>query len=455
MAIPAAVDAVLRKKHIIYGLADLPTPVNATSHTVRCVIVKHEEQRLQVLYPDDCLFDLHSLRTLTGQPWKALCASALTQLYGRLGLRQTPALPGFMEMPVAVDESLLHATELLLDSGNDQLLRVSGDEFRRLLDDAVSGRFTVALSTLTTGPCDSASDLADLTRAVDRFTPRRMKQRLEETLELPPLPNTAQRIIQLRVNPNADIRDLSDIVESDPSLAAQVVSWAASPYYAAPGKIRSVHDAIVRVLGFDLVLNLALGIALGRTLNLPREHAEGFTPYWHQAVFGAAAVEALVGAIAPPHRPTIGLVYLGGLLHNFGYLLLAEVFPPQFSALCELQSVNPKLHHSYIERHLLGVTREQLAAWLIRLWYLPEPVSTALRYQHQPDYSGPEEVYPLLILVAMRLLRQRGIGDASMEPVPASVYQRLHLDPAAAEAAIQNVIDAGSELRGIAMKLDG
>lgn len=54
------------------------------------------------------------------------------------------------------------------------------------------------------------------------------------------------------------------MVETDPALAAQVVSWAASPYYASPGKIRSVEDAIVRVLGFDLVINLALGLALGK-----------------------------------------------------------------------------------------------------------------------------------------------------------------------------------------------
>lgn len=62
------------------------------------------------------------------------------------------------------------------------------------------------------------------------------------------------------------------MVETDPALAAQVVSWAASPYYASPGKIRSVEDAIVRVLGFDLVINLALGLALGKTLSLPKDH---------------------------------------------------------------------------------------------------------------------------------------------------------------------------------------
>ena len=104
------------------------------------------------------------------------------------------------------------------------------------------------------------------------FTARRIQQRLEATIEIPPLADTAQKIIKLRVDPNATIDDITGVVETDPALAAQVVSWAASPYYASPGKIRSVEDAIVRVLGFDLVINLALGLALGKTLSLPKDH---------------------------------------------------------------------------------------------------------------------------------------------------------------------------------------
>ncbi len=111
---------------------------------------------------------------------------------------------------------------------------------------------------------------------------------------MPPLPDSAQRIIKLRVDPYADMRALTSIVELDAPLAAQVVSWAASPYYAAPGKIKSVHDAIVRVLGFDLVLNLALGLALGKSLALPKDAPKGLSPYWQQSVYAATAVEALV-----------------------------------------------------------------------------------------------------------------------------------------------------------------
>ena len=74
---------------------------------------------------------------------------------------------------------------------------------------------------------------------------------------------------------------------------------------------------------------------------MPKDSANGFTPYWQQAVFTASAVEALVGAIPAKDRPSMGLAYLSGLLHNFGYLILAQVFPPHFSNVCRYQEANP------------------------------------------------------------------------------------------------------------------
>lgn len=289
-------------------------------------------------------------------------------------------------------------------------------------------------------------DSQQIIAAVGNFTQLRIKQRLEETLELPPLPSTAQKIIKLRADPNADIDDLSAIVESDPPLAAQVVSWAASPYYAAPGKIKSVHDAIVRVLGFDLVLNLSLGLALAKTLNLPTDGVRGYSSYWQQAVYAATAVEALVTTIPPKERPTMGMAYLSGLLHNLGYLILAEVFPPHFSNYCRYQEANPDTNHCLIERHLLGITREQLGAWLMTSWHMPSEVCAAMRHQHDADFDGEDSPYANLLFVALRLLRQHGIGDAPPEPIPDALYERLYLDPEKANAAIESMLTSIEEL---------
>lgn len=451
MVIPAAVDSLLRKQNIEYGVVEPAPGVNPGSVATTLLRDAGEGERVQVLYPASCLLDLNALCRLSGRELRALSAGEVQRLCAQQDFQQVPTLPGAMGLPTLVDRRLLDGRELTLNSGNvARLLQLTGEQFQRSLSAATLGDFAVPLDTLRASKLEQVDDLEGITRAVADFTQLRMRTRLEETLEIPPLPDTAQRIIKLRVDPYADMRALSTIVEMDPALAAQVVSWAASPYYAAPGKIKSVHDAIVRVLGFDLVLNLALGLALGKSLSLPADAPKGFTPYWQQAVYAATAVEALVGCIKPAQRPTIGLAYLSGLLHNFGFLLLAEIFPPHFSTYCRYQEANAQLNYTYIERLLLGITRDQLGSWLMRLWSIPEEVCTGIRRQNEPDYAGPHHAYANLLFVAMRLLRRHGIGTAPLEEIPDEVYQRLNLDPEKALQAIEQVMEASEEIKGIA-----
>lgn len=453
MAIPAAVDSLLRKQNIEYSVVEADAP-EARDQVVQTSLLHAGNERLHLLYPADSLLDLNALGQLTGRQWQALPPTDLRKLYQQNHVEQTPALPAALGLPTMVDRRLLDRPMLILSSGVDnQLLRLDAQQFSRCLESAALGDFSVDLSSLSHGKLEEVEDVEQITRAVADFTQLRMKQRLEETLEIPPLPDTAQRIIKLRVDPYADMRALSTIVEMDPALAAQVVSWAASPYYAAPGKIKSVHDAIVRVLGFDLVLNLALGLALGKSLGLPKDAPKGFTPYWQQAVYVAAAMEALVGCIKPERRPTIGLAYLTGLLHNFGYLLLAEIFPPHFSSYCRYQEANPQTHYTYIERFLLGITRDQMAGWLMQMWTMPEEICTGLRHQSDPNYTGPGATYANLVYVAMRLLRPHDIGNAPLEEIPEVLFKRLHLDREKAVEAIQLVVDSSEEIKSIAASI--
>lgn len=451
MAIPAAVDTLLRNQNIEFGVEDFS---DMPADAVQTMLLCDGSHRLLVLHAPGTLLDLNAVSQLTGWQLRVLPYADVRKLCQQHQMQQIPALPAALGLPTLVDKRILERDVIILSSGDQSgWLRLTPEQFRQSLTGATLGDFSLPLAALGQGKFDSCDDVEQITKAVANFTQLRIKQRLEETLEFPPLPDTAQRIIKLRVDPYADMRSLTNIVELDPALAAQVVSWAASPYYAAPGKIKSVHDAIVRVLGFDLVLNLALGLALGKSVNIPKDMPKGFTPYWQQAVFAATAVESLVGCIPAEHRPTIGLSYLTGLLHNFGLLLMAEVFPPHFASYCRFQEANPRLSYSVIERHLIGITRDQLAAWLMRLWTLPEEVCVGLRYQNDADYAGPHHAYANIMFVAMRLLRRHGVGNAPVESIPIEMFERLHLDPEKAVLAIQNVIDASDEITTIAAGL--
>lgn len=462
MPVPSSVQSLLNKQNVHYQVSDVPRDEHEralwhdqhlrTMSAAKSVILQDAKGRVQVIYAADRLLDLKAVNRQLGRELHAAKPEDIQKFCLSHNLQSIPALPKLAGLLTLIDRSLVERNELLADSGDDrQLLRFSREEFRQIMDDATVCDIAVPLAPLEVD--DASKDTEQILGSVRNFTQLRVKQRLEETLELPPLSDTAQRIIKLRVNPNADISDLAQIVETDPSLAAQVVSWAASPYYSAPGKIKSIHDAIVRVLGFDMVLNLALGLSLGKTLSIPKEGPHGSLPYWQQAVYMAATIEGLVTAIPRDHRPSFGMAYLCGLLHNFGYLILAEVFPPYFHNYCELADVNPHVEHQLIERHLLGITRDQLGASLMALWSMPEEIVVGLRHQANPEYQGEHAVYAKLIFVAQRLLQHHNIGHGPKLSIPPHVFEELHLDPEKAFATVANIIESSSELNLIAHEL--
>ncbi|HWV10638.1 HDOD domain-containing protein [Pseudomonas sp.] len=447
---PAVILQLLDKLGLAYQLRN-DQPNLPADQRVQAVLLDDAVGALLVIYPQSQLLDLNRLAELTGRKLVAVKPERLERMLAKHQLSVLPGLPPLTSSPCLYDERLLKVPSLLVESGQPGvLLELSTEAFKSLLSKASAARFGEPLSNIRPNLDRPDDDRAEITQAVQAFTARRIQQRLEETIEIPPLPETAQKIIKLRVDPDATVDDITGVVETDPALAAQVVSWAASPYYAAPGKIRSVEDAIVRVLGFDLVINLALGLALGKTLSLPKDQPQHATPYWQQAIYTAAVIEGLTRAMPRAQRPEAGLTYLAGLLHNFGYLVLAHVFPPHFSLICRHLEVNPHVPHSYIEQHLLGISREQIGAWLMRYWDMPDELASALRFQHDPDFAGEQSAYPNLVCLAVSLLRNRGIGSGPQGEIPQSLYDGLGLTREKADDAVNKVLAAEVALRELA-----
>lgn len=432
------------------------TPLSPQKETsVRSILLQDRTGRVQAILSEHSLLDLKSIKQQTGRDLVAVSSAELEDFYTSERLTKLSTIPELNNVTTLLDQSIA-TDKLIIMSSADNVgmksldLAVLQKDLLAFNHEILTLDIAIEPGNLSPTPPNPDEDADRIVHSLKTFTSIRIKQRLEDTLEIPTLPVTAQRIIELRVNPNAVVSDLADIVESDPSLAAQVVSWAASPYYAAPGKIRSVQDAIVRVLGFDLVGNLALGLALGKTLELPKDKVDGVTPYWLQSIYCSTLVEAIVTLIPPEVKPSKGLTYLSGLLHNFGYLVLAHIFPPHFSQICRYIEANPHISHMAVENHLLQITREQICLWLMDLWNMPEEVKATIQFQHDPGYSGPHCAYPNLIFMALRLLRQEGIGDAPLEEVPDELFARYQLNREDVMEKVKEVVESADEISSIA-----
>ena len=211
-----------------------------------------------------------------------------------------------------------------------------------------------------------------------------------------------------------------------------------------------MHDAVSRVLGFDLVMNLAMGLSLGRALKQPQDHPEGYVDYWQQAIWQAQSAGILASMMPRGERPVFGLAYLGGLLHNFGHLVLAQVFPPHFKLVCRSLEVNPDIDSSVTEHYLLGITREQIAAQLMENWGMPDEVTLAIRYQKNPSYDGSHRVYARLLWLGRQLLTARGVALGAGEEVSQEFYDALGLDREQVEEQFDELVNSKDSVMAMA-----
>lgn len=456
MPVPTSVLHVLETNNVAYQVkASTPSQKHINDSKDRCyvqsMLLQDSQGTVQILFPEDAMIDLTEIKAEFGRNLEALPSEELIGILAAGDLNNIPAIPAWQNMPTIVDASLLRFKTLLLDTGvNHEMLELKIGDFEAMVRTCNVGEFAKLAPQV---PTTLHADKEQIVTSIKTFTELRIRKRLAETLELPPLPETAQRIIKLRADPEADISDLTGIVELDPSLASQVVSWASSPFYSAPGKIRSVHDAIIRVLGFDMVLNLALGLALGKSISKQSMNNEQLNDYWYQAVCTAAAVEGLVTSIPREHRPGFGMAYLSGLLHNFGQLIVAEVFPPYFANIDRHRRANAHLDQAQIEQSLIGVSNCQICAWLLKAWNMPDEVVNGVRYQNDPEFNEEHATYAKLIYLARHLLANQNPVFGMHKSIDPAIFKHIHLDQETAESAIEKVIRSADDLKTIAKQM--
>jgi HD-like signal output (HDOD) protein/prolyl-tRNA editing enzyme YbaK/EbsC (Cys-tRNA(Pro) deacylase) len=420
------------------------------NHLLRTVILQDDDTQVMAILPSDRLLDFSVLCQFTGREMVPVSKDTLASIFSSCEVGSYPPLPYIYNLNAIIDSYIHHLDDVYFEPGtHDVLIKISGKDFLKLHKELQQADFSCGLEDLES---DNVSIKA-LPKVLNQFLPARMRDRIEDIIELPAIPAMANEILELRSNPDATSVELAQVIEKDPSLAAQLMSWAQSPYYRYGGKVTSVECAIVKVLGFDLVMNLAVGIAISRSLSVPLDGPLGLRAHWRFSIYTSALVEALVNQMPVDKRPVRGLAYLSGLLHNFGHLVLAHVFPPHFYILNHYIQLNPHICITKIERHVLGVPHQQIGAWLTGAWHLPGEITSAVRWHHQEEYSSEFSVYSNLVFVAIRLLKRFDIGDADDTWLPDAVLESLGIDEVKVEKALDYVIERRNDLCELANKL--
>lgn len=448
MALAPRLEQYLNRKSI--GFSELP--IEPVANFDAAVIACNESQdailqatllidmqgAVMAVHPFNSVLDLEAVNTLTGRRFQPLTARQADRLFSDCDPGFHPVVGGAYDVPVLLDSTVTELDRVVASAGtNNTLLQLTGRDLRLALAGAREGHIVIR------GQGSGERQVLTL---------EEVARQLQKLYRLPPMPALALRILRLTANPEATARELAELIEFDPSLTAQIMRYARSALFNYPGQIQSVQEAVTRVLGFDRVAHVALGIASVRAFDVPREGMLGMDQFWRHSLYSAFLCQNM----AAKGGADKGLAYLCGLLHNFGLLLIGHLFPAEFEELNVLREANPDVSMRSLEQQVFGGDREHemlvvghgaIGGILHRLWQLPDAVVKAAGVHQQLDYHGDHENYVLMVQLANALLKEKGVGDEFNPDDLALLSGRLGL-------TADDIEDLKSEVDKVADDLD-
>lgn len=221
-----------------------------------------------------------------------------------------------------------------------------------------------------------------------------IEKRLQEVTELISLPEVYLKLRRLMDDPRSDIYDFAEVISVDPNLSSRVLKVVNSAYFGFPEPVDSIARA-VNMLGIGQLHNMVLGISAMSSLELPNDIMP-LNTFWRASLF-AGVLARLLGERMK--LATSEHLFIAGLLHEIGHLVLYSKFPLQALAARQIAEQQGKQIHE-AEMQLLGCHYGDIGAMLMANWNLPDNLQILTRNQPVPADADALKIETTLMHLA-------------------------------------------------------
>lgn len=241
------------------------------------------------------------------------------------------------------------------------------------------------------------------------------------------LPTVFHRIQIELDSPDASLTTLSQLIASDPALAAMLLKVANSALFGFPQRIDTISRA-VHVLGLQQVRELSIAILVTRTFtSLSSRHVDPKT-FWRTSLLRAVACRAAyhAGRVQPQER---GFVI--GLLANLGHMVMYLTIPELAIAAANAAATEGIPVHE-AERRVIGCDHAEVGGCLATAWGLPRVIGVAIGAQHDPRLAGQDgrDAWILHLANAIVAAEESGLpSESASEALDPEVWERSGVDP--------------------------
>jgi HD-like signal output (HDOD) protein len=244
-----------------------------------------------------------------------------------------------------------------------------------------------------------------------------IKLRLQEVTELISLPEVYLKLRHLMDDKTSDIYDFAEVISVDPNLSTRVLKVVNSAYFGFPEPVDSIARA-VNMIGIGQLHNMVLGISAISSLDLPNDIMPLDT-FWRSSLFAGVLARLLAEQMKLNKSDHL---FIAGLLHEIGHLVLYSKFPLQALAAQKIAQDQGRAIHE-AELKVLGYHYGDIGAMLMANWNLSDKLQSLTRNQPNPDAASENKIETALMHLAHACARSVTTDNraAADNPIDAEV----------------------------------
>jgi len=232
-------------------------------------------------------------------------------------------------------------------------------------------------------------------------------------VELATLPEIYVRLLRALHSENTSAQELAGIIGRDPSLTAKLLKLVNSPHFASRTPVDTILRA-VSMVGQTELTSLILGLAALSSFSDIAPGLCDMRAFWRHA----AACGTYAGLLAGFCPGAAGeRVFVGGLLHDIGQLVILRKLPAAAGRALLLSRVEC-LPISEAETAVLGFDHAAVGRVLLARWNFPDTLADMAANHHKPD-GRPESRETALVHIADILATAWAWPAFGGAPVPA------------------------------------
>ncbi len=242
-----------------------------------------------------------------------------------------------------------------------------------------------------------------------------IKQRLEQIVNIPTLPQVLAKVIPMLSDPKVSAREVARIISQDQSLVSRILRIVNSAFYGFPRQITTIDHALV-ILGFNR-LKAAIFTASVLEVFKDGKNAIGFNVqgFWEHSIGVGVIAKSLARYL---RLSNVEEHFIFGLLHDVGKLIL-DYYAKDYYKNVLARRREKEILLREAEEEVLGFDHSVVGSLVFDKWNLPPDIVDVVGWHHAVlHYDGRFLQSVAIVSVSDALARLMGIGDGGDPYVP-------------------------------------